>query len=576
MSVTYKILTALVLLMCFQAARAQLGFEIRVNARTVFENQEVQAEYVVKNATALDRFVAPDFKGWRVISGPVYSQQQSNINGQVLSEASYVYVLQPARTGRLILPGTTVVAEGKSLSCRPVSIMVQPGKAPRTQAPQSSLPSLFDDVFSGNSFDAPSLRPGQTPESFIRSHVFIRCETTAAKCFAGEPVQVTYHLYADMNCQLKVEKQPAFSGCSILEMPYDEYPDNVVIKGRNYKAYIVRKVQVIPLQPGTVTLPPASVDCTFDLLGPDHSKHSYKVSLTSDSKTITSLPLPQDTSGRFAGAIGNFAVTIHAQHPQIAAGETNTLTINIDGQGNLQNATYSAVAWPAGVEHFEARENLETDKAVFPAAMNKSWDIPFIVKKQGIVIIPPVRLTYFNTAHGRYETVTSDAAKIEVGPPLEKHKNYFNPDINLDNRKYLWIIPALALTVGFVLILTNKKKRKFITQTALPVETVQEKTPNFSKIFIHSQKIRDDKVFLKRTRAILEELLQFYGGGSSQTALGELREASPDLHTAVREMIHQLDTILFSPFDIFYDRDALSAQVEELIVKVQSLYEVNL
>ena len=576
MRIIYNILPAFLLALCFHPATAQLSFEIRVNARTVFENQEVQAEYVVKNATALERFAGPQFNGWRVISGPVYSQQESNINGQILSEASYVYVLVPTRTGRLILPGTTVVTDKKTLSCKPLSIMVQHGKAPRAAAPQSSLPSLFDDVFSGNSFDVPSLRPGQTPESFIKNHVFIRCETTTNKCYAGEPVQVTYHLYADMNCQLKVEKQPAFSGCSILEMPYDEYPENVAIKGRNYKAYIVRKVQVIPLQPGSVTLPPATVDCTFDLMGSDQLKHSYKISLNSDSKIITVVSLPQDTSGKFAGAIGNFAITAHVQHPQIAAGETNTLTINIDGQGNLQNATYSGIEWPAGIEHYDAKENLETDKAIFPAGMNKSWDIPFVIKQQGNVVIPPVKLTYFNTARGKYETVTSDLIKIEVGAPLEKHKNYFNPDLNLDNRKYLWIIPALALSVGFVLILTNKKKKKFITETAVPVEIVQEKKINFSKIFIHSQKIKDDKVFLKRTRAILEELLHSYGDGSRETALQKIQSNNAELHNQMKAMIHHLDTILFSPFDIFYDRDELSNQVNELILKVQALYAVNL
>ncbi|MDB5229965.1 MAG: hypothetical protein JWN76_770 [Chitinophagaceae bacterium] len=572
----YNILFTVLLLFSFSAANSQLSFEIRVSTRTIFSNQEVQAEYVVKNATRLESFTGPQFNGWKIISGPVYSSQQSNINGQISNEVSYVYVLVPARAGRLILPGTTVVAAGKTLSCKPVSIMVKSGKAPNASPPQSSLPSLFDDVFSGNSFNIPELRGGQTPASFIKNHVFIRCETTTGHCYAGEPVQVTYHLYADINCQLKVEKQPAFSGCSILEMPYDEYPDNVTIKGRNYKAYIVRKVQVIPLQPGNVELPPASVDCTFDLLGTDQLKHSYKTLLKSDSKMLTVVPLPHDTSGKFAGAIGNFTITAHVQHPQSPAGETNSLTINIDGQGNLQNATYSGIDWPAGVEHYDAKENLETDKALFPAGMNKSWDIPFIIKQPGEVVIPPVKLTYFNTVHNRYETVSSDVIKIQVTPPLEKGRNYYNPDINLDNKKYLWIIPALALTVGFILILTNKKKKKIIVQKEVmpePVVTPVKDEPHFSKIFLHAQSIKDDKVFLKRTRAILEELLQYYGKGSTENGLMQLQQKDPPLHSQMKSMIHHLDTILFSPFAIFYDRDELSEQVNELIVKVKSLME---
>jgi hypothetical protein len=210
---------------CFivMQAHAQISFTIKTASRTIGKNENLQVEYTVANADELSEYKDPIFKDWNVLSGPMYSQQQLITNGKVEKSTSYIYILQPKHPGTLSLPATTVTTGGRKLICNPVNITVTNSNV-KQQQQQSTLPDLFEDVPAYEPEDHLTMRPGESVENKIRQMVFIRAEPNKTTCYAGEPILVTYKLYTALRPDLQVSKQPSFTGCSIIELPFDDFP----------------------------------------------------------------------------------------------------------------------------------------------------------------------------------------------------------------------------------------------------------------------------------------------------------------------------------------------------------------
>src|SRR5689334_24898943 len=133
--------------------------------------------------------------------------------------------------------------------------------------PPAQLPSLVD----GSTIQMPVLHKDEDPLTFIRKNIFVKVTASKSTVFAGEPVLVIYKLYTSLNSHARVSKQPSFTGCSVMELSSDNEPPEATINGKLFHIYVIRKVQVIPLQEGTFQLGPAYVDNVVQLMREDGS-----------------------------------------------------------------------------------------------------------------------------------------------------------------------------------------------------------------------------------------------------------------------------------------------------------------
>ncbi|PZP49759.1 MAG: hypothetical protein DI598_07105, partial [Pseudopedobacter saltans] len=104
---------------------AQLGLKLDVSSHSIGKDEVVQVSYTVQNASELNSNLSVSrFPGWKIVSGPQTSQETSIINGVRSSSIGYVYLLMPQKTGTLSIPGATITADGKQLSCSGTTIKV--------------------------------------------------------------------------------------------------------------------------------------------------------------------------------------------------------------------------------------------------------------------------------------------------------------------------------------------------------------------------------------------------------------------------------------------------------------------
>lgn len=386
-----------------------------------------------------------------------------------------------------------------------------------------SLPSLFDELQDNDAYNhGPVLNENEKPEDKIRDNIFIKVTTNKTSCYIGEPILVTYQLYSALRSQSKVSKQPSFSGCSVVELTTDQPP--IIQKSGNkyYRVFLIRKVELIPLKEGDLKMDVASVESDVTFFSKDNPYSSETFSGITSSTPVTievkALPL-KDMPSKFSGVVGKFNISAKVDSNEIAKGENNSLKISIKGEGNLPAITSPEINWPANLEHFDFTDSQHIDKMSFPMKGERTFEIPFVATKEGKIVIPQISFSYFDPSSSSYETVYTKPISIAVTHALakaEEFKNIVTEDVS--NRKYLWLVPAIALTVGFVWIITNKSKKKSevvadrkpeekVVQQADPIKLEKAKTDFKAELNMLSS-ITDTPVFFTYTKSLLTLALQ--------------------------------------------------------------------
>ncbi len=570
-------------------AWAQASFSVSVSDKNIGKSDILQVAYIVTDAEEANHFSPPFFNDWHIVMGPDYNQQDRIINNHRERKLSYIYSLAPKRAGELEVPATTVIADGKKLFCKALKINVSSKNniVATPSPPPVSLPSLLDG------FKKDQVKQTGTPEETINENIFIKVSTSNTSCFVGEPVLVTYQLFSALRSQSKVSKQPAFSGCSVVEMTTDEPSITQEINGKKYRVFLIRKVQLIPLQPGHLVLDTAIVESEVSFSTPDnpYQVQTYTGIARSKPQTIEVKSLPATNKPvSFSGAIGKFQINAKVDSLHIPAGENNNLRITIEGEGNMEGIAPPGVNWPAGTEHFEGKDSQYIDKMSFPEKGSVLWDIPFIATREGTINLPGINFSYFDPTTGTYHTITTENITISAGAALEKtdrYKHIVHEDIT--NRKYLWIIPGIALTVIFVWIITVKKKKPntrretaqnqsegdvapTMKMQAKPVEKFIPQT-DFTEQLKLLQNIINPQEFFTHVKAILTAALQEKlqtGSASQAELLAILKEQSKDnalIGTAAN--IFKISNLsLYSPVVEDDLKESVYEQLKELLERL--------
>lgn len=415
-------------------------------------------------------------------------------------------------------------------------------------------------------YSIPLLKVGDNPVDKLSSGVFIRVVASKNTVFTGEPFLVEYKLYRAVTTEPSPGKEPSFNGCSVVELSPLNEPYTEIVNGKMYHIVVLRKVQLTPLQDGPLVLSEASINniIQYGTLDQPSLVKTFSYTATSKPLTITVKPLPdKDKPVDFSGLVGNFTITAKLDSNTVPAGDNTHLTLIIKGTGNIGEINMPAIAWPGNTDHFEASDTQHTSQDAFPQKGDKIFDIPFIGKKEGSAIIPPISLSYFDPVAQKYTTAYSDSLAIQfTGPlPKEQQKEIVKGDIT--NRKYLWIVPAIALTVTFVLIISGKNQRRERKRQQAKKAPDDEKLPppqpepaavkaiDFAQAVASLAETGDDHVFFNKARELLTAALQKKLNTTSTHEMQVLHSLRYSGDTALAEKVAHLYRVcnqsLYSP-----------------------------
>lgn len=446
----------------FSAAAAQAGevvFRVQVSSNRISLQDHLQVEYLIENSRKVSQFIPPEFRNFDVVEGPEQTSGWNMENGVLKEYISFSYLLRPRAEGRFLIPQATARIDGRLYRTAPLVVEV--------------VSALLPGLSEGKEFAADLLiRPGETAAEKIRNNIFVRLDLNRTSCYEGEPVVATYKLYTRLKSESKVTHRPAFNGFSVHDMAYPEAeePARERYNGRVYNVYLLRKVQLYPLQAGRLQLDPVEVENTVTFVRAEAMKTSFdqsrimnslaegledealvreKLTLASAPMTVDVRSLPPAPKQDYTGAVGQFTLTADLSAREVYKGDVVNLVVSVSGKGNFPMMAPPRVDWPGDTEVFESSVQENFSKFVSPISGSKVYTFPFTPKREGVTEIPSVVLTYFDPATGKYREARASPIRLKVLPAVKKNEDQV-PQTDVGVRGWgfgfwVWVVVALVL-----------------------------------------------------------------------------------------------------------------------------------
>lgn len=558
---------------------AQTKFYTEVESREIFVGQRFQVRYVVEGTREISRVTIPSYPGFTVVN--IYdvplSQKMDVNSGKLVDVFSKVVVLMAREKGSYIIKGAIADINGKIMRSANSRIEVK-------NSEDSDDPNAVIDVS--------EILPGENVEEKVRENFFLTGTINKRSCYVGELLLAEYKAWSRLNASSQVTRRPSFTGFSVIEMvnTYDTQPSVERRNGNNYFVHLIRKVQLVPLQPGNYTIDRAEVETVIrflyreeDIAFEDILKGNSDLRVIEHEETLRSpalkvevKELPRDSQpDNFAGAVGKFTVHAALDKRVIPVNGSAILKITVKGEGNFPLINIPDIP---GSEYFElsAPQVVEqTNPAEFPMKGYKEYSFVLSPSREGNYEVPSLNFSYFDPTAKKYYTVNTGPVLFRVEGNIPGAKN---PDEDVMNKSGNGI-PLSLLLGGLVLLIVISwlvwryylkpvKKEPLISEPG-PVE-VQEKTEPIILIDQYYQE-QDIPAFLRAVQqALYDQLSNRYGIAARGLTTHSIRHkmlsagATEEEADRIINLLRECEIALYTPGSSV-DADYIRNEARELL-----------
>ena len=231
----------------------------------------------------------------------------------------------------------------------------------------------------------------------------------------------------------------------------EEAPDESVgsrlVRGRWMDMYVAHRI-VFPLEPGPLTIPPASVAYEVPVSFSIFSREE-RYSLRSDAVTIIVLPLPAEgrpNDDQRLVAEG-LALALSVTPNATRAAEPVTAVATVAGIGNAPLWPEPVLQWPRGFRVYPAETDVRIEPQSGLVAGSKAFSYLVVADSPGTFVLPEVRYPYYDVAAGRYAIARAPPQTLVVLTTAEPRASRALPPL-LRGAGESWT-DAVARALGF-------------------------------------------------------------------------------------------------------------------------------
>ena len=378
---------------------------------------------------------APEFTDFDYIAGPYTSQSSSTsfVNGKRTSSftLTYTYTLMASKEGTFTIPPATIKVDGEQYTSNGVRISVLPPDQP-SNASAASQPA-------SNSGSSQTAKGGQTSNSTsdLSSNIFMRTLVSKTKVHEQEAILLSYKLYfagVDVAQLTNNTRLPEFKGFLKQELEIGEIQTELEhYNGRNYQTAVLYRTLLFPQRSGDITIDPAQFEALLRVQNRaqvrsifDDFFNSYTTAtkaLTSPGVTIHVSALPAGKPTGFSGGVGQFNISSAISSTDLQANEAVTLTLTIQGAGNMKLLKTPAVDWPEGFEVYDPKVTNNFRNSTSGVSGTKTIEYLAIPRAGGTYAIPPVQFSYYDTQADDYKTLTTPEYTLHIARSANEETN---------------------------------------------------------------------------------------------------------------------------------------------------------
>ncbi|MCF3110853.1 BatD family protein [Niabella sp. CC-SYL272] len=330
-------------------------------------------------------------------------------------------------------------------------------------------------------------------EARLRSSIYLNVYANKTNCYIGEPIIVTYKLYSSLESVSEVIKDPAFHGFEFRDLisSGDGVVSRETVNGETFDVHTIRKVQLTPMEAGTLELDPMVISNRIRLVDGSGNRSSildgiddniplkngeYRMTIASVPITVTVGQAPANApSAVYNGAVGDFKMHVRPSKINFTPGERGTLQITISGTGDFSQVTQPSLEWPKEMVVYPANVEEQYNRNSRTAPGVKRFTIPFTMGKAGAYTLPPIRFSYFDARQNRYNTINNPAITFYSREPgsIRKDQGPVNNTAERnDNFGALLLGLGVVALLLFVLFLVRRSKRKRRRMPVMPQQPV--------------------------------------------------------------------------------------------------------
>ena len=331
----------------------------------------------------------PSVDGLEVQSGGV-SENYQNINGVASRSRVFRFALNPTRPGRFEIPPIKLMVDGEVLATLPLTLTVEQAKPAQVE-------------------DNPEIR---LERSFSKSEVYV-----------GEPFVKKIKVFRRVNAS-NYQEYPTLPASFDVKEIKGERTFRQVFGQYQYEVSEFARV-ITPKEAGTFDLPPAKASVHI----PDNTRRgrrdpfsffgnraTVQKILVSKAHTVVVKPLP--TQGRplgFSGLVGEFEAQASLSSRSLKTGDTATLTIQIQGKGNVAGMKEPLVKFPASIKVYDDKPETKSQADRTQGLVSRrTFRFALVPTKVGEFKLEESTVWIFNTRSGKYEALKVDLGAINV------------------------------------------------------------------------------------------------------------------------------------------------------------------
>lgn len=408
-------------------------------------------------------FNGPAFGEFRLLSGPSQSSSSSTqiIGGQVTHSENYsfTYILEATREGSFTIPEATISFEGRNFSSNELTIRVS------GQAAQGAQPSA----------PAPGQQQAPAAQGVSDRDIYLMAVVSNSSPYQGQAVTVTYKLYTRVVVsQYSIEKLPSYQGFWAEDVTPSGQPQvtEEVIDGQRYNVATIRQVVLFPQRAGELSIEPLDMQTLVRVSAPRRSGslldeffggspfggfQNVERNLRSNQVRVNVRALPaQNRPPSFKGMVGNFELNTGLSPLEVNVNEPVTLTLTINGSGNLRMLEKPEIQFPANLEAFDPNISDNIRISASGVSGSRQYEYLLIPRTGGTFEIPPIQFSFFDPAAGRYVTRSSQAYSLTVagtatasgeapGTARQEDVQYLTSDIRFINNTIFGLQPMGSL-----------------------------------------------------------------------------------------------------------------------------------
>jgi len=472
----------------------------------VDRNEITSDEYLILSVTintnsgSAPEPLLPSLDGFDVV-GTSTSTQMSIVNGAMSSEKVFLYTLRPRAAGEFIIDPVTVSQNGIHYETAPIKVSVSQGTGQMKSPPSAgsgsqgipsvpgfpNLPNIpgfpsLSGLLQNFGFDIPMdlqesvelLDPAKIPPELHEFDYLVEAEIDNTSPYLGEQVTYTFRYFRPAASSGRSSYSPPdFSGLWVHPDP-SESNFAGQIGNRDIRMTEIKTI-LTPTVLGEVEIAPAEISNEGDVF-------TRSFSIQTEPKTINVQPLPQDAPASFTGAVGNFTIAAETDLQETKVNDAVTLTIKIDGEGNLD--TFADPQWDVGSHWraFDSQAETITDSQSGVITGTRTIRQVLVPTMWGEFTFPSIQFSYFDPGTETYQTIKTEpitvfveqsenmSAPVAIGESMPQGTDNLqlhpikiapvagqNPTLFTDKIGYwfLWLVP-----LGFILAQYAWQSRK--------------------------------------------------------------------------------------------------------------------